>query len=202
VPQDKTEAGKIGETLVALGSNEAPDLGGAERALASAVTALKLVGLEIGAQSRLFRTPCFPPGAGPDFANAALLIRHTIPLSDLLERLHAVEADFGRTRRTRWGPRSLDIDILAHGVKVLPDEAVLRHWIELPLENQKSTAPDTLIVPHPRMQERAFVLIPLADIAPDWVHPVLGVSVAAMLNALPATDKEGVVAVDWPDLDA
>ena len=66
-------------------------------------------------------------------------------------------------------------------------------WMTLSAENQKQKWPDQLILPHPRLQDRAFVLVPLADVAPDWVHPVLGRTVLEMRDALPAEDLDQIV---------
>jgi 2-amino-4-hydroxy-6-hydroxymethyldihydropteridine diphosphokinase len=113
-------------------------------------------------------------------------------LASILARLHAVEARFGRKRAQRWGMRTLDIDLLAMGDSVLPDAATQDRWRLLPSEAQIGSTPDQLILPHPRMQDRAFVLVPLADVAPDWVHPRTGLSVRQMLAALPAEDRDAV----------
>ena len=89
----------------------------------------------------------------------------------VLARLHATEDAFARRRRARWGPRTLDLDLIAMGDTVLPDAATQARWRALDAAAQRSLAPDRLILPHPRMQERAFVLVPLADVAPGWRHP-------------------------------
>jgi 2-amino-4-hydroxy-6-hydroxymethyldihydropteridine diphosphokinase len=78
------------------------------------------------------------------------------------------------------------------GDSVLPDAATQDRWRLLPSEAQIGSTPDQLILPHPRMQDRAFVLVPLADVAPDWVHPRTGLSVRQMLAALPAEDRDAV----------
>lgn len=84
--------------------------------------------------------------------------------------------------------RTLDIDLVALGDSVLPDADTQDAWRSMPPEVQARSAPDRLILPHPRLQDRAFVLVPLADVAPDWVHPRTGQTVAQMLAALPAAD--------------
>ena len=96
-----------------------------------------------------------------------------------------MEADFGRRRIKRWGARCLDLDLLFCADAVLPNTAEFQRWYNLDAARQQSIAPDTLILPHPRLHERAFVLGPLMEIAPEWRHPVLGSSVAQMFGALP-----------------
>ncbi len=134
--------------------------------------------------SRLFATPCFPPGTGPDYVNAAAVIATSLDPPTLLGHLNAIEDRFGRQRVQRWGQRTLDLDLLAYEDLVLPDAATHDHWRNLPPDAQVHQAPDTLILPHPRLQDRAFVLVPLAEIAPDWRHPRLMITVLEMLNRL------------------
>lgn len=144
-------------------------------------------GLPIRAVSRFYATPCFPPGAGPDYVNACIAIQPQDATQDaekLLRVLHDIEAEFGRTRVQRWGSRTLDLDLIAMGDLVLPDLATFRHWHDLPLDAQIGQAPDRLVLPHPRIQDRAFVLVPLCDIAPQWRHPVLGRTARALRDAL------------------
>ena len=86
----------------------------------------------------------------------------------------------------------MDLDLLAFGDAVLPNGAIHDHWASLPPDEAARRMPDDLVVPHPRMPERGFVLAPLCDVAPDWRHPVLGRTVRQMLDALPPAMLEGV----------
>ena len=180
---------KTGQALIALGANL--PLGGkpAGATLHQALAALAEEGLAVSAVSRFFATPCFPAGAGPDYVNGvAVLEGGAHGPAEVLALLHAVEAEFGRERLHRWAGRTLDLDLLAMGAQVLPDADELRRWQDLPVAEQAKRAPDQLILPHPRLQDRAFVLVPLLDVAPDWRHPLSGRNVAEMLAALPAAE--------------
>ena len=156
---------------------------------------LKERGLVIRCQSRFFKTPAFPAGSGPDFVNAAAVIETDANAYDLLAHLHHVEAQMGRARGQRWGARTLDLDLIAFGAQVLPDAQTHRYWRELSLETQKTAVPPELILPHPRLEERAFVLVPMLDVAPEWCHPVTGLSVREMHDALPQAALREVIAL-------
>ncbi|SDO12004.1 2-amino-4-hydroxy-6-hydroxymethyldihydropteridinediphosphokinase [Lutimaribacter pacificus] len=149
----------------------------------------------VSACSRFYRTPCFPPGAGPDYVNAAAQVESALAPGELLDRLHRIEAAFGRERTERWGARTLDLDLLGIGDLVLPDRETQAAWMRLGPDEQREKAPDRLILPHPRLQDRAFVLVPLADIAPGWRHPVLGRSVSQMCADLPERDRAAVIPI-------
>lgn len=156
--------------------------------LANAVHALAAEGLVIRSVSRFFSTPCFPAGAGPDYVNAAISVETELAPKQLLARLHRVEALFDRERAQRWGMRTLDADLLAYDQMILPDLAEQGRWLNLPAEDQIKSTPKELILPHPRLQDRAFALVPMADIVPDWRHPVLHKSVRELCAQLPESD--------------
>jgi 2-amino-4-hydroxy-6-hydroxymethyldihydropteridine diphosphokinase len=180
---------------IALGGNQSTDVGSPRDNLSAAISRLSEHGLAIRAISRFFNTPCFPAGAGPDFVNAAVSAEFSGTPDQLLSILHKVEAEFHRRRVTRWGARTLDLDLLAFGQSVMPDTEVFDQWRLLAPEEQMQQAPGQLILPHPRLQDRAFVLVPLRDIAPGWVHPVLNKSVSQMCDALPAGEIAEVVPI-------
>ncbi|MBQ2261743.1 MAG: 2-amino-4-hydroxy-6-hydroxymethyldihydropteridine diphosphokinase [Loktanella sp.] len=146
--------------------------------------------------SSLFATPAFPSGTGPDFVNAAVAFETDLTADEILNALHLIEAAAGRSRDLRWGQRTLDLDLIGLGDQILPDAAVQRQWRDLPLDAQLHATPEQLILPHPRLQDRSFVLVPLAEVAPDWRHPLLDLSVVQMRDMLPAADRASVVPLD------
>ncbi|WP_298849574.1 2-amino-4-hydroxy-6-hydroxymethyldihydropteridine diphosphokinase [uncultured Ruegeria sp.] len=178
--------------VVALGANL--DLRGNSPAvtLQHALDALSRQGVVIRSASRFFATPCFPAGAGPDYVNAAALVETRKSPAELLQVLHQVEHAFGRERVQRWGMRTLDLDLVCFGDQVLPDRAMFDRWLKLPSEAQRQEAPDQLVLPHPRLQDRAFVLVPMEDIVPDWRHPVLDRTVSQMVSALPVAEVAAI----------
>ncbi len=185
--------------LIALGSNLPCDGRPPEQTLRAAVRDLAAAGAEIIAVSRFFQTPCFPAGAGPDYVNAALAMRWGGDPATVLQLLHQIEARHARVRETRWAGRTLDLDLIAFGQQVLPDAQTQTRWRDLPLKEQMRAAPDQLVLPHPRLQDRPFVLIPLNDVAPDWRHPLLGGSIAEFCADLPLQAQKEVVPLPMPD---
>lgn len=118
-------------------------------------------------RSSWYRSAPVPPSDQPWFVNAVAGVRTALSPRDLLVALHDVEAEFGRVRSVRNASRTLDLDLLAYGDAVIED-------------------PGGLVLPHPRLAERAFVLLPLAEVAPAWRHPVSGLTAGEMLALLPA----------------
>ena len=175
-----------------MGGNLPSDTGSPASTLVNAVATLASDSCMIRAVSRFYSSPCFPPGAGPDYVNAMVEIGTDLGATDLLDRLHEVEASFGRKREKRWGARTVDLDLIAGGDAVLPDVATQRRWMALEPDRRGVVAPEHIVLPHPRIQERAFVLVPMLGIAPAWVHPVLGLSVQQMLAALPPGEIDAV----------
>jgi len=154
------------QAYVAIGAN----LGDRLATLRAAMHALaKAENLSVHATSRLYETaPVGGPEDQPSYLNAVIQIETERSAHDLLDLLLSVERENNRTRDVRWGPRTLDLDILFYGDLV--------------------TANSRLEVPHPRLHQRRFVLQPLADISPDLVHPALGKTVAELLAVLPNDD--------------
>jgi 2-amino-4-hydroxy-6-hydroxymethyldihydropteridine diphosphokinase len=150
---------------IALGSNLESEFGGREANLREAVRRIGALG-EVRKVSSFYDTEPVGYLEQPRFLNGVLLLGTDLEPRTLMRELLAVERAMGRERvgAVAKGPRVIDLDLLLYGDWVL--------WAE------------ELILPHPRMEERRFVLEPLAEIAPEWVHPVLGVTVREMLAGL------------------
>jgi 2-amino-4-hydroxy-6-hydroxymethyldihydropteridine diphosphokinase len=185
--------------LIALGANlpndaEEPARQPAET-LRAALDDLADEGLPPLRVSPFYATPCFPAGAGPDYVNAVAELgpRRGLSPADLLTLLHRIEARHGRSRGAgvvmRWSGRTLDLDLLACGQTILPDPETQARWRDLSPADQARLAPERLILPHPRLADRAFVLVPLCDIAPDWRDPVSGRTAAELCAALSPEDR-------------
>lgn len=180
------------EYLLALGGNLPSEAGPPAQTLLDALECFAGYGLHVTDISAFYDTPCFPAGAGPDYVNGAAKLRSALSPVRVLQTFLDIEARFGRMRQQRWGMRTLDLDLLAAGDLVLPDAAEQTRWRNLDPAQQQQVTPPDLILPHPRLQERAFVLVPLCDIAPDWVHPLTGRSVRQMHDALPEDARVSV----------
>jgi 2-amino-4-hydroxy-6-hydroxymethyldihydropteridine diphosphokinase len=153
--------------LIGLGANLAsPEFGEPPQSLEASLRLIAARGARIVARSRWYRSAPVPPSGQPWFVNGVAAVETSLEPAALLQVLHDVEARFGRIRRERNEARILDLDLLAY-------------------EDRVSAEGETPVLPHPRLHERAFVLRPLAEIAPQWQHPRLGLGVSTMLAALP-----------------
>jgi len=165
--------------LIALGANLATPLGPPRATLEAALGALEAEGVRVLARSRWYRSAPVPPSAQPWYVNGVASVATGRGPAELLQVLHRIEARFGRERRTRNEARPLDLDLIDYDGLILD-------------------AAEGPILPHPRLQERAFVLRPLAEIAPGWRHPRLGRSVAELIAALPPDAMAEPIAPDAP----
>ena len=153
---------------VALGGNlDHPTWGGPRATLEAALAELGRRGVTVRRLSRWYRTAPVPVSDQPWFVNAVAEVETGLDPDALLAVLHAVEAGFGRVRTVANAARLIDLDLLDYRGVTAPG------------------GPGKATLPHPRMAERAFVLRPLADLAPGWRHPVTGQPIAALVAALP-----------------
>ncbi len=152
--------------LIAIGSNlPAARLQDPLETATAGLAALTGAGLELLSTSRWYRSEAQPPSGQPDFVNAVVQVETALPPPALMGCLHDIEARFGRARTVANAARTLDLDLIDYFGQV------------------RGRGP---VLPHPRAHLRNFVLLPLAEIAPDWRHPVSRRPLAALIDALPA----------------
>jgi 2-amino-4-hydroxy-6-hydroxymethyldihydropteridine diphosphokinase len=155
--------------LIALGANLPSAAGRPQQTLEAALKRLDASGVRVVARSRWYRTAPVPVSDQPWFVNGVARVETTLEPGGLLALLRQVEQEFGRQRTVRNAARKLDLDIIDYDGRI---------------ENTPE-----LTLPHPRMQDRAFVLLPLAEIAPAWRHPTRGNTVESLISALPPEQK-------------
>ncbi|WP_345936821.1 2-amino-4-hydroxy-6-hydroxymethyldihydropteridine diphosphokinase [Tistrella bauzanensis] len=173
------------QTFIAVGANLADAYGRTPAdACKAAVARMAALGLEIVGVSRWYETAPVPDLGGPWYVNGVVHVTTALDPVQVLDLLHRIEAEFGRVRRRRWEARPLDLDLLDQdGVVRAPAVAPTPIVVGAAVVDD-GRAPDPEL-PHPRLAARGFVLLPLADVAPDWRHPVTGESVASLIAALP-----------------
>jgi 2-amino-4-hydroxy-6-hydroxymethyldihydropteridine diphosphokinase len=155
--------------ILALGGNLAGDYPSLEALLEAALSGFPRAGLRVVRRSGWWRSAAWPDPSQPAYLNGVALVETSLSPRETLAAALALEAEFGRTRGAPNAPRTLDIDLIAYGRDVIDVQG--------------------LVVPHPRAHERRFVMAPLAEIAPGWIHPTLGTT-AAELAAAAAVGKD------------
>jgi 2-amino-4-hydroxy-6-hydroxymethyldihydropteridine diphosphokinase len=150
--------------LIALGSNLASQAGPPAGTLKGALVRLEQLGVKILSVSSFYETPAWPDPSAPAFVNAVAAVHTALQPVELLNLLHGVETEFGRMRSAPNAARTLDIDLLDYDGRVVAEG---------------------LALPHPRLADRSFVLVPLAEIEPNWTHPITGQGAAELLALLP-----------------
>tara|TARA_R110002096_G_scaffold148921_1_gene310129 strand:- start:495 stop:998 length:504 start_codon:yes stop_codon:yes gene_type:complete len=160
---------KTSPIYIALGAN-LPSAGRSPaQTLARALEALEARGIVVVARSSDWHSPAWPDPSAPAYVNAVAEVATGLGPRALLDQLHAVEAEFGRVRHIRWESRVLDLDLLDYRGELCTDAGGME-------------------VPHPRMADRAFVLLPLAEIAPHWCEPESGRPIRELIDNLPSAD--------------
>ena len=152
--------------FIALGANlDHPLYGPPRNTCEAALESLAGHGVRVAARSRWYRSPPVPPSDQPWYINGVARVETDLDPAALLALLHRIEAEFGRARRVRDEARVLDLDLLDYDGRV-------------------SAPGESPVLPHPRLAERAFVVLPLAEVAPDWRHPVTGEGIGELAARL------------------
>lgn len=157
----------LDDLYIGLGANIAHSRFGRPKAtLEHVLTLFPAAGLRVLARSPWYESAPVPASDQPWYVNGVVRVATALSPREALAALHAIESDLGRQRVERNEARSVDLDIIAFGKMIL-------------------NGPNPPIVPHPRMADRAFVLLPLADLAPDWRHPATGERISDLIARLP-----------------
>jgi 2-amino-4-hydroxy-6-hydroxymethyldihydropteridine diphosphokinase len=168
-------------TLVALGSNMTSRFGGPVTNIRCGLDCLKSRGLVPVAVSPIYRSTPLGTGRQQYYANAVAVVDSAMAIGEMMRVVKQIERQMGRRSGVRWGPRPLDIDILSHRGQMASGQAL--GWvgrIARPTVRKRGQA----VLPHPEIHKRAFVLQPLCDVAPHWVHPVFNKSAKQLFRIL------------------
>ncbi len=174
------------QLLIGLGGNLPSKFGKPDVTIAKGIERLKQCGLEDLVQSHVYETWAMPISEQPNFINVTISATTHLSAVEVLNKFQQIETELGREVGERWSARTLDIDLIAYGNSILPNKEIWRGVVNDPDPAAYLEEP---VVPHPRMHKRAFVLAPLMDIAPNWLHPVLGKTVAELIQ-MPEIQKE------------
>ena len=170
--------------VIGLGSNLSTDkYSTSKEVLEAAIALLREKGVKVEKISNFYKTEPVPKSDQPWFVNAAIRITTSLNAQELLDTLHDVESELGRIRKEKWAARIIDLDLLCYDDFVFPNKA---GW----LKKATGENPQGSIIPHIRLHERDFVLIPMKDIAANWVHPIYNKNTLDMLDDL---DSVGIV---------
>ena len=181
--------------LISCGANIPGPFGKPYQTLLRAFEEFKSEGLFIEKKSRLYSSVAFPDPKKPRYVNGCLEISANCEENDVLKRLKRIEIKMGRQKNSRWGSRICDLDLLSCDDRIYPSHQIFDYWFRLPLENQFLEKPEELLLPHPRIQDRAFVLKPLLELASNWRHPVFNLTVKEMFDFLPRAEKDSVLLI-------
>ena len=182
--------------IIALGSNIGLGKMLPLEIIKRAIVELVKYDINLLSLSRFYETPAYPEGSGPNFINSVVKAKAKHSSQQLLQQLHEIEERFNRQRVSRWSARTLDLDLLALDGQVLPSRRIFLQWLDLPISEQKKKIPSELVLPHPRIQDRAFVLSPLLDIEPNWTHPILKKTVSQLYDELSEKEKKNIQIVE------
>jgi 2-amino-4-hydroxy-6-hydroxymethyldihydropteridine diphosphokinase len=175
--------------IIAFGSNLAGNFGEPQRAFIKAVNELEAAGITIIHISKIYITKAHAYLRQPNFYNAIVTVASPLPAEAILQILKGIEARAGRSKQKNasqpffhWRPRPLDLDIVSY-------KGTIRNW-----KGNRPKNGRRVILPHPRAHERAFVLRPLANVAPFWHHPVSGLTPAQLLKRPKVRDTGKILA--------
>lgn len=174
--------------FIGLGGNlTCPTFGPPRATCGAALQIMEQRGIKIAARSRWYESAPVPISDQPWYVNGVVAVETAFDARELVLEVLEIENELGRRRTIANAPRTIDLDVIAHGDSVIEGDA--RHRVT---------------IPHPRMHGRAFVLLPLAEIAPDWRHPISGTAIKDLIAALPVdqdcrpmADGDGLFGTEW-----